>query len=385
MTPLLKKAGLDADNLASYRPISQLSFVSKLLEKHVAIQIRQHMEFNDLFDTFQSAYRSAHSCETAMVHIHDDIPNALEGGKHIILVLLDLSAAFDSVDHDILLDKLHMVGVRGDALRWVESYLSDRTQVIRIGDATSHPIHLPCGVPQCSVLGPLLFNKHGVHYHMYADDTQLYVEVPRDQPERATDSLSCVIKDVKEWMTLNKLTLNCSRTEVIAITTATRRDLRPIVVNVDTEAFRPKPYVRDIGIVLDDTMNMDRHVSHTCRLAYHHLRSIAKVRNSLTTTACKTIVLSLVMSRLDFGNSTLYGISETLLHRLHVVQNSAARLIMRVRRREHITPILFALHWQPVRQRIQFKILTLVCRCQTHQAPAYLSTCITPYVPGRSL
>ena len=79
-------------------------------------------------------------------------------------------------------------------------------------------------------------------------------------------------------MTLNKLTLNCSKTEVIAITTATRRDLRPIVIHVDTEAFRPKPYVRDIGIVLDDTMDMDRHVSHTCRLAYHHLRSILSQR-----------------------------------------------------------------------------------------------------------
>ena len=132
-------------------------------------------------------------------------------------------------------------------------------------------------------------------------------------------------------------------------------------------------------------MNMDWHVSHTCRLAYHHLRSIAKVRNSLTMTACKTMVLSLVISRLDFGNATLYGISETLLHRLQVVQNSAARLIMRVRKREHITPILFALHWLPVRQRIQYKILTLVYRCLNQQAPAYLSTYITPYVPGRSL
>ena len=289
-----------------------------------------------------------------------------------------------------------MIGARGGALRWVESHISARTQVIRIGDATSQPIHLPCVVPQGSVLGPLLFNtychvlgsvfvKHGVHYHMYADYTQLYVDVPRDQPERATESLSCVLKEVKEWMPLNKLTLNCSKTDVIAITTATRRDLRPIVVHVDTEAFRPKPYVRDIGIAMDDTMNMDRHVRHTCRLAYHHLRSIATVRNSLTTTTCKTLVLSLVISRLDFGNTTLYGISETLLHGLQVVQNSAARLIMRVRQREHITPILFALHWLPVRQRIQFKILTLVYRFQNHQAPAYLSTCITPYAPGRSL
>ena len=132
-------------------------------------------------------------------------------------------------------------------------------------------------------------------------------------------------------------------------------------------------------------MNMDWHVSHTCRLAYYHLRSIAKVRNSLTMTSCKTMVLSLVISRLDFGNAALYGISETLLHRLQVVQNSAARLIMRVRKRDHITPIQFALHWLPVRQRIQYKILTLVYRCLNQQAPAYLSTCITPYVPGRSL
>ena len=191
-----------------------------------------------------------------MVHIQYDILKALDCGKHIIIVLLDLSAAFDSGDHDILLDKLHMIGVRGDALRWVESCISARTQVIMIGDAKSQPIHLPCGMPQGSVLGPLLFNiychdlgsgfvNHGVHYHMYADDTQLYVEVP----------LLCN-KDAKKWMTLIKLTLNCSKTEVIAITTATRRDQLPIVVHVDTEAFRPKPYVRDIGIVLDDTMNM---------------------------------------------------------------------------------------------------------------------------------
>ena len=110
-----------------------------------------------------------------------------------------------------------------------------------------------------------------------------------------------------------------------------------------------------------------------------HAEAFAQPRD---TTAAK---LSLVISRLDFGNATLYGISETLLHGLQVVQNSAARLIMRVRKREHITPILFALHWLPVRQRIQYKILTLVYRCLNQQAPTYLSTCITPYVPGRSL
>ena len=126
-------------------------------------------------------------------------------------------------------------------------------------------------------------------------------------------------------------------------------------------------------------------VSHTCRTAYYHLHNIASIRRSLTTSACKIIVHSLVVSRLDFGNATLYGISEALLHRLQVLQNSAARLITGTRRREHISPVLFALHWLPIRQRIKFKLLLLVYRCLHQLAPAYLSELITPYTPARSL
>ena len=100
---------------------------------------------------------------------------------------------------------------------------------------------------------------------------------------------------------------------------------RPAVIHVGALAVQSKPHVRDIGIVLDDTMTMAKHVSHTCRTAYYHLHNIASIRRSLTTSACKIIVHSLVISRLDFGNATLYGISDALLHRLQVLQNSAAR------------------------------------------------------------
>ena len=120
-------------------------------------------------------------------------------------------------------------------------------------------------------------------------------------------------------------------------------------------------------------------------IAYYHLHNIASIRRSLTTSACKIIVHSLVISRLDFGNATLYGISDALLYRLQVLQNSAARLITGTRRREHISPVLFALHWLPIRQRIKFKLLVLVYRCLHQLAPAYLSAQILSYTPARSL
>ena len=193
VTPLLKKSGLDPDSLSNYRPISNLSFISKLLERFIVSQIRQYMVMNDIFDVFQSAYRPAHSCETALVRIQDDIVVSLDNRHTVILVLLDLSAAFDTVDHRLLLDKLYRIGIRGNA------HLSERTQVVRVDTHTSRCVDLCFGVPQGSVLGPLLFTvyclglddifkHHQLKYHMYADDTQLYVEFP---PRPASSRNSC--------------------------------------------------------------------------------------------------------------------------------------------------------------------------------------------------
>ena len=114
------------------------------------------MVMNDIFDVFQSAYRPAHSCESALVRIQDDILVSLDNRKTVILVLLDLSAAFDTVDHRLLLDKLYRIGIHGNAHRWMHSYLSERTQVVRVDKHTSRCVDLCFGVPQGSMLGPLL-------------------------------------------------------------------------------------------------------------------------------------------------------------------------------------------------------------------------------------
>ena len=184
--PRLKKPSIDQNALESYRPVSNLPFLSKVLEKVVAQQLIAYLEENGLMDPLQSAYRKAHSTETAMLKVKCDADLILDDGDGVMLVLLDLSAAFDTLNHGTLLRRLEeSVGIRGTALQWIKSYLMDRRQRVVIGDAVSADSVLNTGIPQGSVLGPLLFslyilplrtiiNRHNIERHHYADDIQLY-------------------------------------------------------------------------------------------------------------------------------------------------------------------------------------------------------------------
>jgi hypothetical protein len=185
----LKKPLLDQEEAKNYRPASNLPFLSKVLEQAVADQVMDHLSRNGLHETFQSAYRPHHSTETALIRVHDDITRAITQGEVVLLVMIDLSTAFDTVDHQLLLSSLSSIGITGVALQWFSLYLSGRSQTVA-----------DCGVPQGSVLGPILFNLYtaslgrllhncGVKYHMYADDTQVYLSAP---PAELTNAISAV-------------------------------------------------------------------------------------------------------------------------------------------------------------------------------------------------
>ncbi len=390
--PLLKKPTFDPQTLANYRPISNLPFLSKVLEKVVARHLQDHLKCNNIFEKFQSGFRSAHSTETALVRVTNDLLMTADAGSPSLLVLLDLSAAFDTVDHGILLNRLHhSVGLNNTVLCWFESYLTDRSESVAMGSSRSRSHAVDCGVPQGSVLGPILFilymlplgkviSRLGISFHCYADDTQLYMKTDIHPSSSSTTltTLTACLEEIREWMNQNFLQLNSSKTEAILI--GSPHQTRTSTINFITFSGQHIPLstvVTNLGVRFDPLLNFEAHIKHLCKTSFHHLRNIARLRPSLTIHDAEKLVHAFVSSRLDYCNALLIGIPDKSIQKLQYIQNSAARILMRVRKYEHITPILQSLHWLPISARIEYKIFLLTHQCIHGNAPSYLKELLT--------
>ena len=386
ITPIVKKAGLDLHDVNSYRPISNFSVVSKLLERLVARQLLSHLNFHHLLPPLQSGFRSGHSTETAVIRVLSDILSAVDRGDFAALVLLDLSAAFDTVDHDILIERLRRsFGITDSALRWFQSYLSDRTQCVWRGSTESPLSTLRCGVPQGSVLGPLLFvmftadlpalvQCHCLSPHLYADDTQVYGSCrPADVYCLSAQIVACV-DDVACRMKNNRLQLNAGKTDLLWCTTARRQHLLPVKpLAIGGFDVAPATSVRDLGVIIDADLSFRCNINAVVSRCFGTLRQLRSVRQHVPPSVLRTLVTTLVLSRLDYNNAIYYGLPAGQISRLQSVQNAAARLVFGLRRFDHITDALICLHWLRVRERITFKMAVLVYRALHNSAPSYLS------------
>ena len=326
--PLLKKPSLSTDDLNNFRPISNLIFISKILEKVVASRIQSHLSSNSLSSSFQSAYRIFHSTETTLLKIHNDLILAMDRGEVTSLILLDLSAAFDTVDHSILLTRLqNWFGLDGLSLDWFSSYLSLRSQAVSINDSISAFSTLSCGVPQGSVLGPLLFtlyttplgsvfSKNSLKYHLYADDTQLYISFTPTNSALSLETLTTTFNDILSWMNLNKLLLNPSKTEFLLIGTKQQRlkfsDLTNL--SLSNDIIPVSSSARNLGFIFDSDMSFSDQINSVSKSCHFHIRDIRRIRHLLPLSTATALANSLVSSKLDYYNSLHSGISQTNLN-----------------------------------------------------------------------
>ena len=384
-------------NPSSYRPISNLSVLSKLLERLVVRQLMEYLSSADLLPPLQSGFRQGHSTETAVLRVLSDILQAVDRGEVAALVLLDLSAAFDTVDHSILLQRLQLTfGINNAAHRWFQSYLSFRKQYVRRGPNKSSVTYLVCGVPQGSVLGPILFvlytvdllsviDSYGLSPHMYADDTQVYGSC---QPTAVTAFMSHISECVEattSWMRSNRLQPNPDKTELLWCATRRRQHQLPASpLLIDGCSVNPVRSARDLGIYIDSDLSMRTHVKRTVSRCFGALRQLRQIRRSVPSATLQMLVVALVHSLLDYGNGVLVDLPAYLMRQLQSVLNAAARLIYGLRTRDHITDALISLHWLRVPERIQYKLAVLTHKVLYGGAPTYLGPLVrVADLPGR--
>ena len=371
-----------------------MNFISKLIEKVVAIQLKEHLEINNLSNRHQSAYKSGHSTETALLNIKNDIHTSLSYGKPVALVLLDLSAAFDTIDHKLLIDRLkHCFGFGGKILQWFHSYISQRKQAVKIHDTLSESKNLDFGVPQGSVLGPLLFTLYtsplnklistykNIKHHLYADDTQVYIKLTPENASSKIGELQNCLSDIKTWMTNNKLKLNPDKTEFMLFgSPSQRKTLQSIFpVNILGNMISPVESAKNLGVIFDAEFNFSKHVSAVCSSCYYHIRDFSRIRKHLSKSTATVLANALVSSRLDYCNSLLLGVSSANLKRLQSVQNVLCRIVTCCEKFSHITPHLKDLHWLPISSRIEFKTNLLTYKALKTNKPPYLKAYLNQF------
>ena len=385
-----EKSTAGSRGLKNFRLVSYLTYLS--IERVVMVMLNQHSIQNGPHEVPQSAYKQSHSTETALLKVLNDLFMAIDTYGGADLILLDLSAAFDTIDHTILLQRPHELGIRDAALDWLRSVV--------INGIRSSYRNLSFGVSQGSVLGPILFTlyttplgtiarKYQLNFHLYADDIQLYDGFTPNNAESLSVIISNIqncVTDIKSWMTSNMLQLNMDKTKVLVLMTKSLRN--PITINkikLDQIDLSTAKSVRNLGALFDSPLSSEAFVDSICKFAWFQLFNISRSRKFLTTDAAKILIQAYVMSKSDYCDSLLYGILDKLLNRIQRIQNYAAWAVLRLHKFSHISPALATLHWLPVNHRIDLKIALLVYKALNRQASAYIADLLQPYDPPGKL
>ncbi|NNK28926.1 MAG: RNA-directed DNA polymerase, partial [Flavobacteriaceae bacterium] len=353
--PIHKKG--DKKDFGNYRPISLLPTISKILEKVVTKQLNQYLEDNNLLHNLQFGFRKKHETTHALLKFTELIYKASARKELTVSIFADLKKAFDTVNHQILLDKMRYYGID---TKWFTSYLSNRTQFTQIDSTISSKTTITCGVPQGSILGPILFliyiNDLPVASEftsiLFADDTTLLMH--------GKDAKSLEIRANKEiakaaeWFKSNKLTLHAGKTMFMAFNT--KEDIQ---INIDKHNLmrlaenRNEKTIKFVGVLIDENLNWRHHTEHVCTKLNKIKYLMSKAKNILPTSIKLLLYNSLAKPHIDFSSTIWGGAAKTHLKNLETIQKKLVRLIVNAKSRAHTENIFKKLEILKLEDQIQ--------------------------------
>ena len=369
----------------NYRPISILPVVSKLLERIVHKQLYNYFSEHKLLAPQQSGFRPKHSTQTSLHNFTEFAFREIGQGNCVGLVSLDLRKAFDTVDHSILLDKLSYYGLRDISLAWFHSYLDNRQQVACVNGNLSEPRTITTGVPQGSILGPLLFiiyvNDIGACFeyasiNLYADDTLFYFS--GSSTAVVSQALSHDLANVSSWLRANKLSLHIGKTNSMVISSKRRAHASDLGLSLDGEQINQESSCTYLGITLDSKLTFIDQFDETFKKLNKALGIFSRAAKFIPQSACITLYNTLILPYIDYC-STVWSASlrKKDLVRLQKIQNRAMRIILKCPARTHITDMLDTLKWMSIKQRFHYNYCILIWKILNGKTPEYLSNQFT--------
>ena len=369
-----------AENPSNYRPISLLSVFSKIFEKIVHKRLYDFLEMNNALHTLQFGFRKKHSTSHTLISMTEKIRNTIDNGRYGCGIFIDLKKAFDTVNHSILLKKMEHYGVRGIPLQWFASYLSNRKQYVSVNGHTSDKLQVTHGVPQGSVLGPLLFLifindlpnvSKFLQFYLFADDTNIYYE--SSDLSNIQKILNRELRKVRKWLEANRLALNIEKTNFVLFHSSQRKLTQTIFLKIGKNKIKQETHVRFLGVLLDSALSWRYHLTELSKKLSRTVGLFYKIRHYAPQDTLLLLYHAIFAPFLAFG-VPVWGLTyPSLLNPISVLQNKILRVITFSDKNAPSIPIFHSLKVLRFNDIITMHIVSFVYECVHNLSPAYFS------------
>lgn len=392
--PVQKISGaIDGEN---FRPINTLLDVEKMLESVVKDQLMTFINDNNILIDNQSGFRDEHGCETALQLVINDWKGSIGEGNLTFAVFIDLKRAFETIDRQILVAKLQRYGFKENVLDWICSYLVMRTQKVKYNNCSSETLENNTGVPQGSILGPLLFILYindietiftHCKIHLYADDA--LITLSGTNLITMNSILNAELNRLEIWLRNNKLKVNVPKTKAMLLCSKTNRnkyklEIQNVNIVIEGEKIEFVNNFKYLGIIIDNDLNFKSHASYIIKKIACKVGLFRRISQCLPIQSKIQVYQAIIAPHVDYCSSVLFLLNKNEIEKIQKLQNKAMRSILRVNRFASVKKMCSALSWLNVKERIVLNTLTLIYKICKGKAPKYLTSIVKPSIDVHS-